>query len=170
MPQANSNSSVSNSQHNTTNLYVNTQTLVLLQTTKVQLHNLGDDHKVSSVTVRMIMDCGSLRMYLTSRKMQALDLRTTKSECLSIKTFGTASGTGYKCNVGKFGLKTINGELLKVTALLVPMICKLLTCQPILRSKAHYPHLSGLQLADSADTVTALKLTCFLVWTSTGVL
>ena len=95
---------------------------------------------------------------MTSRTRRALNLTNSRSERLRIKTFGTASKTDSDCEVVKFGLETIDGELLELTALVVPLICPQLTCQSISRSGERYPHLAGLQLADSANAHDCLEV------------
>ena len=99
--QSSSNIPASGSQ-NTTNMCVNSQTPVLLQTAKVYLHNSQNDNK-SRVAVRLVMDSGSQRTFLTNRARQALHLNTLRSERLSIKTFGTVTETDSDCDVVQAG-------------------------------------------------------------------
>ena len=138
-------------------MYVEAETPVLLQTAKVWLFNLRDGQGTSALTVRAVMDGGSQRTYVTTRVKQALNLTTRRSECLCIKTFGTASGRDSTCDVVDFGLESTDDEPL-MTALVVPLICNPLTTQPISESGKSYPHLAGLDLADSADVHDCLEV------------
>ena len=56
------------------------------------------------------------------------------------------------------GLVMKDGETLKVTALVVPLICNPLTSQPVNYSKDHYKHLVGIELVDSADIGDVLEV------------
>lgn len=48
--------------------------------------------------------------------------------------------------------------MLKLTALVIPLICNPLTSQPIDYSKQSHEHLSSLNLADSADLSDLLEI------------
>ena len=99
---------VNYSSRNTPNLYMNVKTSVLLQTTKVWLHNLSDNRGGFHVAVRSVMDSGSQRRtYRTSRTRRALNLSSSRSEHLCIKTFGTASKMDSDCEVVRFGLRQL---------------------------------------------------------------
>ena len=73
-------------------------------------------------------------------------------------TFGTATKTDSDCKVIRFGPKKVDGELLEVTALVVPLISKSLSWQLFSKFGECYHHLAGLQLADSADTHDCLEV------------
>ena len=105
--QSSSNVPASGSQ-NTTNMCVNSQTPVLLQTAKVYLHNPQSDNK-SHVTVMLVMDSGSQRTFLTNRARQTLNLNTLGSERLSINTFGTTTEADSDCDIVEFKLETNDG-------------------------------------------------------------
>ena len=79
----------------------------MLQTARLWLHNLGNDHGGSHVALRLVMDSGSQRTYMMSRTRQALNLTSSASEHLYIKTFGTASETDIDCKVVRFRLETL---------------------------------------------------------------
>ena len=123
MQEPPTNSTVNYCSRNTTILYMNTQTSVLLQTVKVWLHKLGDDCGGSRLTVWLVVDSGSQWTYVTSRTRQDLNLTNSRSEhVLCIKTIGTASKNkfwlqDFQICQARFGLDTIDGELLEITAL-----------------------------------------------------
>ena len=140
-----------------TNMYVSSQTPVLLQTAKVFLHNHHNEDK-PRIAVRLVMDSGSQRTFLTNRARRALKLNSLTAESLSIKTFGTATDTDSECEVVEFGLETNDGDPLTVTALVVPRICHPLSQQPILQSQEQYAHLANLTLADTAEACDSLEI------------
>ena len=104
------------------------------------------------------MDSGSQRTYITCRLRDELDLPVTTTESLWIKTFGNTENYDSTCDVVKLALDTKDHGTLKITALVVPVICNPLTSQPISQSQERYDHLIGLELADSADTSDALEV------------
>ena len=55
------------------------------------------------------------------------------------------------CETVELGLLLKNGEIMKIQALIVPVICNPLTLQPISHTKETYDHLLDLELADAAN-------------------
>jgi hypothetical protein len=156
-------------QRSTNSLYVDAQAPVLLQTAKLQLFNL-DRPGVPPICVgvRAILDSGSQRTYVTDRVKEALCLTTKAAESLHIKTFGSSEGQDAICDVVDVGLLTGDRKSLKLSALVVPLICNPLTSQPINRARDHCGHLRGLELADSAEFGDVLEVDvligCDLYW------
>ena len=62
------------------------------------------------------------------------------------------------CDVVQLAVKTKDHATLKITALVVPVICNPLTSQPIRRTQECYDHLTGLELADSAGASDNLEV------------
>ena len=149
-------SSHGNSQGLTNTLYAGAQTPILLQTAQLQLFNLNSGRP--RAVARAIMDSGSQRTYITCRLRDELELLTTGTESLRIKTFGTTESNDTSCDVVQLGLNTKEGGTLKVTALVVPFICNPLASQPITHSGECYDHLLGLELADSAGACDVLEV------------
>lgn len=143
----------------TNTMYVDSQTPILLQTAKLRLYNPTNvTTPPNCIEARAIMDSGSQRTYVTSRLRESLHLPTKRTESLHIKTFGSAEGHSATCEAVDLGLIMEDGETLKLTALVVPLICNPLTSQPIDYSKGHYDHLLGIKLADSADIGDVLEV------------
>ncbi len=143
----------------TSNMYTDAQTPVLLQTAKLELHNPNVVSDPSTcVTVRGVMDSGSQRTYVTDRVSKALNLSPMRSESLLVKTFGSTQGLEMRCDVVELGLRVKDGGLLTLTAVVVPFICNPLSSLPISDSGVCYPHLSGLDLADSAKGGDLLEI------------
>lgn len=68
-----------------------------------------------------------------------------------MKTFVTTVGEDTVYDVVELALLARSGEILKFSALVVPLICNPLTSQPIDQCKQRYRHLMGLDLADGAE-------------------
>ena len=97
------------------------------------------------------MDTGSQRTYVTSRVKHTLQLPISGIESLHIKTFGSSEGQDTMCETVELGLLLKNGDMMRIQALVVPVICNPLTLQPISHTKETYDHLVNLELADAAN-------------------
>lgn len=156
--QGRTSSGPNNATPTTTNAFcADTQTPVLLQTAQLKLYDPRTSRQ-HTATARAVMDSGSQRTYITCRLRYELCLPTLRTESLHIKTFGSAEGYESSCDIIQLALKTKNHGSLRITALVVPVICNPLTIQPISRSQECYDHLVGLELADSADCSDALEV------------
>ena len=126
----------------TTTMCTNSTTTVLLQTARADVYNPLTPQ--SFVKVRLLLDSGSRRSYITDRLQESLALPTLKQQRMLIKTFGSEREEERVCNVVKIGLKTVSGVRLELSFHSVPMICEPLSHQPISLCKATYEHLSPL--------------------------
>ena len=141
-------------------LYVSTQTPVLLQTAKVRMYAAARSR--STLEARAKLDDGSQRTYVTSRIQKMLSLPTSHTETVSIKTFGSKSGSRQSRSVVKLGIVTRDGRPLVISALVVPYICDAICFQPITTARKRYPHLCRLDLADSAEVNDDLSVDLLL--------
>ena len=122
-----------------------TQVPVLLQTAKAYVLNL--DELECGMTVRLIMDGGSQRSYMTQRVIDELRLLPEHVEQVQIKTFKSDTTTIQTVKVVRVGISLRTGDTIDVMLSVVPLICKPLSCQPIAYTKTRYNHLEGLDLA-----------------------
>ena len=143
-------------QRPTNALYTGAQTPILLQTAQLQLFNLNAGRP--RTVARAIMDSGSQQTYITCHLRDELNLQTMGTESLRIKIFGTTESHNALCDVVQLGIHTKDSGTLKMTALLVPVICHSLTSQPISPSRECYHHLLDLELADSANVSDVLEV------------
>ena len=104
------------------------------------------------------MDTGSQRTYVTSRVKHSLRLPISGIESLHIKTFGHSKGQDTMCKTVELGLLLKGEEMMRIQALVVPVICNPLTSQPISNTKETYEHLADLELADSANEDDCLEV------------
>ena len=106
---------------NTSTIYVDAHTPILLQTERL---NFCDTKcSAASVDARAIMDTGSQRTYVTSIVNHNLWLPISKIESLYIKTFVSIEGQDTICETVELELLLKNGEMMRIQALVVPVIC-----------------------------------------------
>ena len=140
----------------TPTLWVNTDQAVLLQTAKAVAFNPNDPG--ISMTVRIVLDTGSQRSYITDDARQRLALDFKGEQTMSITTFGSREERPQVCKVVTVGLMLRDGEVKLLTLFSVPMICKPLASQPIAFCQESHEHLVGLDLADCSDGHTQLEV------------
>ena len=105
----------------------------------------------SSLKVRIVLDSGSQRSYVSNRVRDALSLFPKKQQRVSIATFGSGEGTFQMVEVVKVGM-TLNGnENKKLTSFAVLHICEPLPEQPVMFCMNTYEHLCNLDLADLVE-------------------
>ena len=123
---------------------------ILLQTARLELIRSGGNGPL--ISARAMLDSGSQRTYVTNRLRDQLRLPTVSTERIRIKTFGSTESCDDSFDVVHLGIKTKEGGIVEIAALVVPLICSPLTSQPINASSEHYEQLTGLELADSGDS------------------
>jgi len=112
---------------------------VLLQTARTCIYNASAPHR--SIEVRLLLNSGSQRSYLSEHVRRLLELQLTGEQLLSIANFG------------------LNREQLQVYPIVeVPMICEPLVSQPIAICVAENRHLASLDLADFSDGEASLEV------------
>ncbi|XP_046864671.1 uncharacterized protein LOC124459195 [Xenia sp. Carnegie-2017] len=97
------------------------------------------------IPVRVLLDSGSQRTYVTNSLKTRLGLAPIRKEVVNLNTFGNQHFTKQKCDLVHLSLKGKNGNRI-ITALCFPNICSPLTTTIDLN---HYPHLMELQLSDT---------------------
>ena len=129
---------------------------VLLQTAIADIY--GPHNPQATLKVRMVLDSGSQRSYITTRARKALGL-TSESEChLAIAAFGNRRGASQLCGVVRVGVKTRDGPDMELTLFTVPHICDPLSAQPISLCAETCSHLLQLDLADTSDGETLMEI------------
>lgn len=131
----------------TTSLYIDTNKTVLLQTARAFVYNPYLPQ--SPLEVRVLLDGGSQRSYVTTRVKNALSLTSEGEQCMSIITFGSDKRDRKFCEVVRMGMRMKDGQSQELMLFAVPLICKPLSGQPITLCVENYSHLSQLELADS---------------------
>ena len=131
---------------------------VLLQTAFVTARNPQEPSR--RVNLRVILDSGSQRSYISEKARNYLQLSPVKHEDISIKVFGSNESNDTRCDVVKVGLGARHLEFeTEVSALVVPTICSPLQGQTVRWAKKNYAHLKNLNLADfPKETETELSV------------
>ena len=140
----------------------------LLQTAFVIAANPEDPSK--EVKLRLVIDSGSQRSYVTQRARALLELSTANQEEIMIKAFGTNEAVIQHCDVVPICLKSrLSNFETGIKALEVPSIRSPLQGQAIRQAKSQYVHLNGLKLADypqdiMRDLSVNILLGCDVMW------
>ena len=114
---------------------------MFLQTAKTYAYS---QHSNRAIPVRVLLDSGSQRSYATNHLKKRLGLQPVKKETLNLNTFGQDKFTKQKCDVVSLNLK---GKDIEISALCFEKICSPI---PTKIELDKYPHLMGLDLADSS--------------------
>jgi len=131
----------------TTQLYcVNTEVPVLLQTAIAYVHRVNQPE--CGIVIRLMLDGGSQRSYVTQKVKDALGLQPENTERVQIKTFGSESTMLQTVEVVRLAVPLKTGTTIQLILSTVPLICEPLSCQPIAYTKERYEHLADLDLAD----------------------
>jgi len=85
---------------------------------------------------------------MTQRVKDELGLHPEHVEQVQIKTFGSDTTLIQTVEVVRVGISLRTGDTIDVMFLVVPLICKPLSCQPKAYTKTKYSHLEDLDLAD----------------------
>ena len=123
--------------------YADSSTPVLLQTAQAVVFN--PQQPGCKVKVRIILDNGSQRTYLTDNLKNTLRLPSQQKKQDSIKTFGSTDERLEQVDVAAFGIE-LNGSL--IYCFTVPLICQPLQSQPFNRLIGDNKCFSELRLTD----------------------
>jgi len=129
---------------------------VLLQTAIAEVYN--PKNLSSTLKVRLILDSGSQRSFLTEQVKNTLGLQRVQQQKLSILIFGSSKGDTKHCEVVHIGITTRGGQDEVLELLTVPHICEPLAPQPIDLCSTLFSHLSSLMLADTHQSDTPLDV------------
>ena len=140
----------------TSTLCSHNQQVVLLQTAKAVVHQPHDPH--ASLGVRLILDGGSQRSYITERTQRLLNLKASKEQSLSIATFGSNEGSTRVCPVVDISLCLRGYPSMLLSVYVVPTICEPLVRQSVSACANQFPHLLGLELADVQSTGLSMSV------------
>lgn len=129
---------------------------VLLQTARACIYSIAEPRH--SLEVRLLLDSGSQRSYLSERASRQLALEPKGVQQLSIATFGSDRERLQTCSVVEVGMRMRNFPPLCLSLYVVPTICEPLVSQPIATCVSEGCHLASLDLADYSDGETSLEV------------
>lgn len=120
-----------------------------MQTAYATVHRVDDERKSSGI--RLILDSGSQKSYITTRLRDKLQLPTVKTDKVLIKEFGNATGTFKTCDSVQIAVRGQDNLTTFINAYVVDIICSPISSQVIDFAQATYPHLRNLPLADHGN-------------------
>lgn len=129
---------------------------VLLQTARARIYNPSTPQPL--IELRVLLDSGSQRSYITERARRLLKLDAEGEMRLSIAAFGAAREDPKVCAVVRIGMELKGYPNLYPSLLVVPMICEPLVGQPVSECIEGNPHLASLELADLAKNGSSLTV------------
>ena len=129
---------------------------MLLQTARTYAHNPGNPWQ--SMEVRILLDSGSQRSYITEQAQRQLSLLPEREQRLSIATFGATREEPKTCPVVNVELKLKDNNTIRVSLFVVPKICQPLIGQPISSCIDAHRHLAALDLADCSTGDSSMEV------------
>ena len=154
-----SNGSTSNaggSPQTSLSLFVSIKVPMLLQTACVKVR--APVKLAPVIETRILLDSGSQRSYISRQLSEALGLKEELKETLFVKAFAAEEGRLQVCSVVCLSVETKAGSDIMLSLLTIPTICGPITGQLITCAINCFPHLTGLELADSGDLNECLEI------------
>ena len=131
------------------NVLVSSGEMVLMQTAKTEIKG---QRNTKGEIVRILLDSGSQRTYVTEEFADKLQLKREKEEEIKLVTFGCDRPKTVKTAQTKLSIKLNNGQYLDVTANIVPVISGTVQRKAMtLCSSKNMEHL--VKSLDLADTI-----------------
>ena len=131
-------------------MYVESNTVVVLLQTAQSLVGKVDSVMDQKHKTRIVFDSCSQRSYISNRMRNTLNVETVESENLLVKTFGDEASKVLACDKVQVAVTDTKGNDIMMQAYSVPTICSPISNQSIKVALEEYPHLCGLNLADSS--------------------
>ena len=130
------------------NALMSSSEMVLMQTAKTELKNPNSSARQC---VRVLLDCGSQRTYITSGLAQKLGLKGEREQSIKLVTFGSEKPTIIKTKVTHLCLKLSNRSFMEVCANIVPVISGTVSRKTMkIPENSQLDHLlNGFKLADN---------------------
>jgi len=108
---------------------------VLMQTATVTVKNRKHS---SSTSVRLILDSGSQRSYITQKLAKELKLTLDQSEKLSVVTLGSSRPKSIGCRQGSLSLFLKDGSTMPMNVTVVPSITGKINRVPLKEEDMHF--------------------------------
>ena len=127
---------------------------MLLQTARTSLHNPSAPH--ISIGVRLLLDSGSQRSYITEEARILLKLEPSREQLLEIATFGASDGQRKVCEIVNVGMQGYSP--MSLSLYVVPTICNPLASQPIATCIEQSDLFKDLEFAYYSDGSSTLRV------------
>ena len=133
------------------NVLVSSGEMVLMQTARTEIRGQGQENSKGE-TVRILLDSGSQRTYVTEHLADMLQLKREKEEEIKLVTFGSDRPKVVKTTQTRLSVKLNNGQYMDITANIVPVISGTVQRNSMnLCSSKNIEHL--VKSLDLADTI-----------------
>ena len=130
-------------------IYVDSKTSILLQTRIALASNHTSVQPQAKHCVRIILDSGSQKTYITQQLKETLGLKPIARGRLCIKTFGSDYDNLKAVDVVNLCLKNVDNDItITITAHVVPMICSPLNYQAVQFERKNHAHLNDIALSE----------------------
>ena len=120
------------------------------------LYNPAQLHR--SIEVRVLLDSGSQKLYISEWTKGQLALQPTGEQRLCIATFGSTREGPEVCQIVTIGIVGKGYPHMQLSLYVVPMICEPLASQPIAACAKGNQHLASLELADYSQSDQDLEV------------
>ena len=114
-------------------------------------------HKHSQL-VRIVLDSGSQRSYVTDRVARRLSLKSDGKQSMTVMTFGSSVEQSHVSSLVKLDIALKNGQTEQLNLLTVPLICEPISSQPVTLCQDTFDHIVDLDLADPVDGCSQLDV------------
>ena len=129
---------------------------VLLQITCASIYNPTQLQR--SIKVRVLLDSGSQKSYISERANGQLALQPTGEQHLCIVTFGSTREGAKVCQIVTIGMVGQGYPHMQLSLYVITMICEPLASQPIAACTKENQHLASLELADYCEGDQSLEV------------
>ena len=122
-------------------MYVDSKTSILLQTCIALASNPTSVQHQEKHCVRIILDSGSQKTFITQQLKETPGLKPTARERLCIKTFGSDCDNLRTVDIVNLCLKNVDDDVtVTITAHVVPMLCSPLNYQAVQFARKNDAH------------------------------
>ena len=118
---------------------------VLLQTAAVIIENPDTKQQVK---VKVLLDAGSQRTYISERIRKFLNLSTEAVEDIDISTFGNSQTLSKSIDRVLLVTKTNSHGNILIKALCLPMLCLPISSPSLTFLKGHFEKFQGIEFVD----------------------
>ena len=122
--------------------------VVLLQTAAVILENPNTKQQVK---MKVLLDAGSQKTYISERIRKCLNLSTEAVEDVNFSTFGNLQTLSKSIDRVLVAVKTNNQENILIKALRLPMLCFLISSPSITFLKGQFEKFHGIEFVDKGS-------------------
>ncbi|XP_060575739.1 uncharacterized protein LOC132733143 [Ruditapes philippinarum] len=132
------------------NVMISAGEMVLMQTATTEVNNPNGN---GAQNIRVLLDCGSQRTYITQKLADNLKLKGTKEEEIKLVTFGSDKTTVLRTKTATLNMKLNDGKFMPLVVNIVPVISGNIQRRKMdLTSSSNLNHL--IQSLDLADTIS----------------